>query len=188
LAYHHLNYASSCKTCNSRLKSNFFPIAGKHDFKGVDPVTLRKSERPYLVYPLGDFDDDPEDMISFQGYLAVPHPKPATPHHRDRGRVMIAFFRLNEERDDILLLRAKQLDNVFTKIVLLTATREIKKRREVWDDIQRLANEANDHAGCVRSFLRLYGHPDDKPVPKSRVEALGYLQLARDYVRRKLNL
>jgi hypothetical protein len=188
LAYHHLNYASSCKTCNSRLKGNFFPIAGKHGFTGVDPVALQKSERPYLIYPLGNFDDDPEEVISFQGYMAVPHPKPATAHHRDRGRVMIAFFRLNAERDDILLLRAKQLDNVFTKIELLTATKAAKKRQEIWKDIQRLAHEANDHAGCVRSFLRLYGSPDDKPVPKSRVEALGYLQLARDYVRRTLNL
>lgn len=188
LAYHHLNYASSCKTCNSRLKSSYFPIAGKHLFKGDDPVTLQKVEKPYLVYPLGDFDDDPEEIISFQGYLAVPHPKPTSPHHRDRARVMIAFFRLNAEREDILLLRAKQLDNVFTRIELLNSTTETRKREEIWDDIQRLASAANDHAGCVRSILRIYGHPDDEPAPKSRAEAMDYLQLARNYVRSTLKL
>lgn len=185
LAYHHLNYASSCKTCNSRLKANFFPIAGKHDFTGDDPVKLQKREQPYLVYPLGDFDDDPEEVISFQGYMAVPHPKPLTPYHHDRGRVTIAFFRLNEERDDILELRAKQLEDLFTKLELIEAGTSKTRRKELWDDIQRLKDEASHHAGCVRSLLNLYGHPDKKPAPKTRRDAVEYLKLARAYWRSK---
>ncbi len=108
LAYHYLNYASSCKTCNSRLKGNFFPIAGKHRFRGSDPAALQTSERPYLIYPLADFDEDPEDLIGFSGYVAEPA-RPVTDRYRhDRGRVTITFFRLNDERDDLLLMRAKQ--------------------------------------------------------------------------------
>ena len=62
LAFHPLNYASTCKTCNSRLKANYFPIAGKHDFDGTDPIALCRAERPYLIYPLGDFDADPKKI------------------------------------------------------------------------------------------------------------------------------
>ena len=185
LAYHHLNYASSCKTCNSRLKASYFPIAGKHVFSGTDPVTLTSREQPLLIYPLGAFDDDPEEMITFQGYIAVPHPQQKSAHTHNRARVTIAFFRLNDNREDLLLLRAKQLDNVFSKIELLDLVRAKKRRREIWSDIERLASSRNDHAGCVRSLLRLYGQPEG-PKPTTRAKALEYLQLARDYVRKKL--
>jgi hypothetical protein len=188
LAYHHLNYASACKTCNSRLKGSYFPIAGKHRFTGTDPVRLHKQEKPYLIYPLGDFDVNPEDVIDFEGYRATPVHPPKSGYEHDRARVVIAFFRLNDERDDLMFLRAKQLDNVFTKLELWNATRGKGKREEIWRDIQRLSREENDHAGCVRSLLRLYGHPDDKPVPATRNKALENLQLARDYVRSQLKL
>lgn len=184
LAYHHLNYASSCKTCNSRLKSSFFPVARKHDCSGDDPVGLNKSEHPYLIYPLADFDEDPESLVSFQGYHAVPHPI-AKDHSHDRARVTIAFFRLNEEREDILDLRAKTLEDVFTKLELLKATKSKTRRREIWDDILRLRADNSHHAGCVRSLLKLYGHPDDNPVPATRPQAMQYLELARAYWRSK---
>ena len=185
LAYHHLNYASSCKTCNSRLKANFFPIAGKHEFAGVDPAKLHASEQPYLIYPLGDFDEDPEEIVSFKGPMAVPRRRPLTPHHHRRALVTIAFFRLNEERDDILELRAKQLEDVFTKLELIETLRPGPRRKQIWQDVLRLVDEASHHAGCVRSLLKLYGAPDDQTPPKTRAEALEYLKLARDYWRSK---
>lgn len=186
LAFHYFNYASSCKTCNSRLKANYFPIAGKHDFNGTDPVALCKKEKPYLVYPLGDFDEDPEKIIAFNGFVAVPAFKPATKHNYNRGRVTITFFRLNEIRDDLLLLRAKQLDNILTKLELLPHQKSIDAKRATWNDIQLLASEKNDHAGCVRHLLRRYGSPLKTPAPATRAEAVTDLKLARDYVRSKL--
>jgi hypothetical protein len=183
LAYHHLNYASSCKTCNSRLKGSYFPIAGRHRFRGTDPVRLQRTERPYLVYPLGDFDDDPEDLISFQGFLAVPSKASHSTYQRDRARVTIAFFRLNEERDDLILLRAKQLEDVLTKIEAMEFSRSRRKRAEYWEDLQRLGHESHHHAGCVRALLRLYGKPSDRPAPASRRQAMLYLELARQYWR-----
>ena len=58
----------ACKTCNSRLKANFFPVAGRHSFTGTNPIQLNRRERPYLIYPLGDVDDDnAEDLIAFEG-------------------------------------------------------------------------------------------------------------------------
>jgi hypothetical protein len=183
LAYHHLNYASSCKTCNSRLKANYFPIAGRHNFRGEDPKALLQSERPYLIYPLGDFDDDPENIIAFEGYLAVPRtPSNVDQYRYDRARVTIAFFRLNKERDDILVLRAKQLEDLLSKLEIMQGSNSAAKRKQVWQDIQRLGHEASHHAGCVRSLLRLYGEPEGSP-PTSRALALEYLELARDYWR-----
>jgi hypothetical protein len=184
LAYHPLNYASSCKTCNSRLKSSFFPIAGTHDCSGEDPAALNKAEQPYLIYPLADFDDDPELLIGFQGFLAVPQPNTKGYRH-DRARVTIAFFRLNKEREDLLELRAKTLEDVYTKLELLELTKAKKKREELWNDVLRLRADNSHHAGCVRSLLTLYGHPDDKPVPATRSQAIEYLELARAYWRSK---
>jgi hypothetical protein len=186
LAYHHLNYASSCKTCNSRLKGSYFPVAGKHRFTGTDPRKLQEQERPYLIYPLGDFDEDPETLLGFEGYFAIPKAPSTQRFEHDRARVTIAFFRLNGERDDLLLLRAKQLDNVFSKIELLNATRNAKKKVEIWQDIQQLGSEKNDHASCVRSLIAQYGKFDDKPAPATRARALANLQLAREYVRSQL--
>jgi len=185
LAYHHLNYASSCKTCNSRLKGSYFPIAGRHSFAGQNPATMSKSEKPYLIYPLGNFDSDPEELITFEGYEAVPR-RHLKGHDLDRARVSIAFFRLNGERDDLYLLRAKQLDSVRDKIGLLNAAKNEKARQQKWDEICRLADEANPHAGCVRAFIRLYGEPKSLPVSADRQRALQYLDLAHAYVETKL--
>lgn len=184
LAYHHLNYASSCKVCNERLKACFFPIAGKkHIYNGVSPQVLLKTEQPYLIYPLGDFDDDPQDMISFEGIMAVPR-KEAGSHEHNRALVTIAFFRLNAIRDDLLMLRAKTLQDVFTKLELYEATASPKRRAEIWADILLFADERAYDVNCIRSFLRLYGEPD-KPAPASRARAMEYLKLARIYWRSK---
>lgn len=59
LAYHVLNYVTACKVCNTPLKSNFFPIAGDRGPQSDDPLSLQ-AEQPYLLYPLGDIDANPE--------------------------------------------------------------------------------------------------------------------------------
>lgn len=176
LAYHHLNYASSCKTCNSRLKGSFFPIAGSHRFRGTDPRRLTEQEDPYLIYPLSDFDADPEDLIRFAGYVAMPAGKAGRSF--ERARVTIAFFRLNSERSDLYDQRARLLDHLRDKLLLVNKERSKKRREEIWADIQRLANEANPHAGCVRSFLRKYGNA------ATRAEAMEALELAHSYVQK----
>ena len=66
LAYHVLNYAASCKTCNSILKKNVFPIAGQRNGNAREPA-LVAGERPYILYPLANLDEDPEDLIEFAG-------------------------------------------------------------------------------------------------------------------------
>lgn len=100
--------------------------------------------------------------------------------------MIIEFFRLNDERDDLLLLRAKLLDTVLTKLELYRLERKAARKREIWAQIELLASEANDHAGCVRHLLRRYGRPDARPAPPTRAEALEDLELARGYVRSRL--
>lgn len=71
LAYHLLNYVTACRKCNSPLKASFFPIAGSRGAQSEDPVSLR-GEAPFLLYPLGDLDEDPEEVLTFDGINPVP--------------------------------------------------------------------------------------------------------------------
>ena len=91
LAYSPFNYAASCKTCNSILKRNYFPIAGTRNATARDPAAMA-GERPFLLYPIGDTDDDPEDMIEFAGLS--PQVK-GTGFRRQRALVTIWLFDLN---------------------------------------------------------------------------------------------
>ena len=79
-----------------------------------------------------------------------------------------------------------QSHNVLTKLELYAVTRGIKAREQIWKDIERLGSLRNDHSACVRHLLRRYGHPNDRPVPRTRAQARGDLQLARDYLRSRL--
>lgn len=66
LAYHLLNLAVACKPCNSGLKKSYFPIGGTYDLHGDDPRRMG-GEQPWLLYPIGDLDVDPEEVINFHG-------------------------------------------------------------------------------------------------------------------------
>lgn len=105
LAYDLLNYAASCKGCNSSLKSNCFPVAAAR-IPFPASVTDLAGEAPYLCYPLGSIDTDPATLISFTGTTAVPigHSR----FDRQRGQVIIDFFELNI-RDTLHFERAQMI-------------------------------------------------------------------------------
>src|SRR5262249_27335616 len=86
LPYNIFNYAAACKPCNSTLKKDYFPIAGKYKLNGTDPTKL-STEKSYLVYPIGAIDDDPETLIEFHG--TSPRPVTASGHKRNRALVTI---------------------------------------------------------------------------------------------------
>lgn len=154
LAYAPLNYCTSCKTCNSTLKRTRFPILGTVGSPGDDVPTLMATERPLLPYPIGDIDDDPEEIIQWEGM--VPKHTGSTPERRVRGKGTIAFFDL-AGRTDLLRGRAVALSLIWRKLeVELDATRPASERdtaRE-WVDTY-VASPKRPHVACLRSFVRL---------------------------------
>lgn len=151
LAYHPFNYAIACTRCNSTLKSNYFPVSGPRNVALADP-SQGWSEQPLLVYPLSDLDDDPENLITFDGALAQATATggPA----RDRALASIAFFQLNHE--DLAQRRARLLWPLW---VLLESRRQApnEELRKLQDDAIALARLASmEFAACTRAFCRLH--------------------------------
>jgi hypothetical protein len=148
LAYHVLNYAVSCKKCNTPLKANFFPIAGARGSQSDDPLALR-GEMPFLLYPLGEVDENPEDVLTFVGILAAPLSKRGP--RRRRARVTIDFFELNR-REELRRGRAEVIRNVFVAFLLMGDSR---RREQAAEAIETLLAPAAPHASCARAFFSL---------------------------------
>lgn len=147
LALEPCNYAASCKECNSRYKSNFFPISGFRGAAGSGPHELR-AEEPFLCFPLGDWDDDPEELITFDGLIAKP--ASADPVKRRRAEVIIDFFELNE-REALQIERALFITIVAPALSAVAAGTSNQRQREV---AARVHQPSVPHANCLRSFLR----------------------------------
>lgn len=147
MAFDPCNYAASCKECNSRYKSNFFPIAGVRGLAGTQASDLR-AEDPFLCYPLGDWDDDPEQLIDFDGLIA----KPASddPVKRRRAEVIIDFFELNE-REALQLERAMFITLFAPSLVATVNGTATDKQRTV---AAKIHTPAAPHANCLRSLER----------------------------------
>jgi hypothetical protein len=146
LAYDLTNYAASCKVCNTNLKSDFFPIAGN---RCNAPGSLDE-ERPFLCYPIGDGDDDPEELVTFVATTAVP--AAADGHRRRRGQVIIDFFDLNKrehlhrQRAHMIMLLGGSLDNI-------SAGRASVADRLV---VAKASQQEMPHASCLRAFRRAW--------------------------------
>jgi hypothetical protein len=166
LAFHLLNYCTACTKCNSGFKSNYFPVAGPRlQPPKVPTKTRNRRERPFLVYPLGALDDDPEDIVRFRGIAEFPPlddpllpPKARADEHRSRrSRVVIAFFGLNR-RDELLWGRAERLRDL-EKSLQLVKSKDPAESAWAKDDIRRLKDGYSEHTACVRAMIRLY-HAD----------------------------
>ena len=170
LAYHPLNYLASCKVCNSTFKSNFFPIGKRRSFRERDPRKLRK-ERAYLPYSLGRFDDDPESLITFQGYICVPVHNSGYKHNR--AILTIELLGLNV-RDTLLYDRAEIITFSYAMLALQEA--DVSDPVTI-DFFERLDKPGFRHASCARSFVQTFRSDRDL--------ALEYLTKARQYLSSK---
>jgi hypothetical protein len=130
-------------------KLNYFPVRNQRGASGATVQDL-SAEEALLCYPIGDLDDDPEDLVTFKATTAVPVHRTGTKSLR--GRVIIDFFGLNH-REILHRERARM-------IAALGAALEDQARgaaaAAVLDIIQRLRGPHIPHAGCVRAFLRLW--------------------------------
>lgn len=142
------NYLVSCKTCNSSFKGTAFPVAGDRQIDLPHPRT--PVEQAYLCYPLGSFDADPEELITFHGY--VPVPTASEPHARRRGQVIIRFFDL-DVREGLIYERSLVITGLFLALsVPQTAT---PMERLVADSVIAAATSTQaPHTNCARSFVR----------------------------------
>jgi hypothetical protein len=173
LPYNLENYSSSCKTCNTRYKLDRFPVSGTYNMRGEDPRLLL-GEQPLLIYPIGNWDIDPETVISFLGYM--PQAGPATSPDYHRGLVTIAFFGLDDIdlRSDLFLERAAMIVSMHP--FLRDANDPAKtaaERASAQAKIDRWTSDRAAHANCARSFERLF--------KANRAEADACLKVADEY-------
>jgi hypothetical protein len=151
LAYNIFNYATSCKMCNSTLKGNCFPIAGKR-VMASDDFTLLNKELPFLIYPLGDLDDDPEDLITYQGILPIP--KHRRGHKHRRARVTIDFFEL-DMREDLLRLRAEVIQKLWLAFSTLQRPHSDEDSQLARSIIANGCSARTSQTACARAFYDL---------------------------------
>lgn len=153
LAYDIQNYATACKVCNSALKRNYFPIYGPRGQQSADCRTLA-AEQPLLLYPVGDVDqDDPEELLSFNGIIPVP--TAADGYAAYRAQVTIDFFAL-QRRDHLRHERAQQIEHIWFALQQAESGQTAELRTLAAQAIERLTSPANAHASCVRAFYQLY--------------------------------
>jgi hypothetical protein len=155
LAYHPLNYAMSCKTCNSVFKRNLFPIINGRRIGAKKPPSV-SIEKPLLVYPIGNSDDDPETLLEFEGWTT--RAKHATGFGRLRALPMIELFRLNDwqGRKELLAGRARQIQLLYLNLAAIDECAIASVVKAAKSNTKRMLLDSEPHANCLRSFARLY--------------------------------
>jgi hypothetical protein len=155
LPYHIFNYSTVCKPCNSILKKNYFPIAGRYNLDGENARALSK-EKPYLIYPIGNVDDDPATLIKFSG--ASPQPVARSGHKRNRALVTIDFFKLDDltNRKNLFRDRVMMIVALYPQLENLKRAAGAVKQPEAKKLVEAYTKPTAPHTNCARSFERLY--------------------------------
>ena len=154
LAHDCLNYLVSCKTCNQDNKKDFFPISGHRGTDRDGAGRLNRSERPFLVNPVGAGDVKPEELIGFHGVIATP--RAARGHKRRRGTIIIDLFGLNL-RDDLIQQRCNLVIAMWPYLER-RRTGDTREQQDAAREIDRLTKPAAYHANCARSLRDLHAH------------------------------
>ncbi len=162
LAYEPLNYCTSCKTCNEDLKKTLFPIQGATGQAPNRVSTLNRKEKPLLLYPLSDIDNDPEEHITFMGHLAGPTRTLGQPS--PRGEATITLFDLNGRRE--LLEGRTRAILVIHGNLPLAAEGDLHSLGFV----RAMQQHDKRFAGAVRAWVRLWHR--DRPTAERMARAL----------------
>lgn len=161
LAYMPLNYAMACKTCNSTLKKNLFPIEAKRSSEGTDPARMA-GEKALFLYPIGSHDADPEDLIGFEALSPLPRAKSG--FKRRRALVTIEVFRLDDstKRRSLFKQRAYLLRLLFLELEGRDNAPTAAQRQTHEKAIEALIAPEAPFTNCLRSFERLHGTDHDR--------------------------
>jgi hypothetical protein len=154
LAYHPFNYSAACHPCNSVIKSDFFPVAGSHQLTGDDPQKLHAGEKPLLIYPIGDFDEDPETLLRFRG--VSPYAVHASGHRRHRAMVTISFFHLDDPERGLPQERNRVIVAMFPALVTIAGKGSQARKKLAKSIVAGFTAETAPHANCARSFRLLF--------------------------------
>lgn len=173
LAYNPFNYCTSCKSCNSRLKSDYFPIEGIRSSGGADPFQL-SSEKPLLVNPVGDLDDDPASLISFHGLS--PMASGSSDYKRHRGLVSIAFFHLDDRRRKYLFRERANIIVSLHSFLKLADQMANPEEKSVYEELVDMTTRPSaPHTNCASCFCELYKQ-DQNQADELFQLAVAYLQ------------
>lgn len=178
LAYTLENYAVACKSCNSGLKSDRFPIAGTRGQPGMSAQDLDQSERPLLIFPVGDRADDPSALIGFNGVTPIPTGSDPQDHAHQRARVTIDFFRLANvhDREELYWERSLAISQLWALIELENTSSNPQKKALASKAIKRLLTASAPHSACVNAFAQLW-KDDTGHALKVAEEAIDYVAL-----------
>jgi hypothetical protein len=151
LAFHLRNYVLVCEICNRSYKQNYFPIAGPRCPAHTRRPRDLKNERPYLPHPLDPTDEDPEDLIEFEGIVPVPRAAQGTPQYW-RAVVTIELLGLTGgNRIDLDFDRALIISILYQAPISTDPTDPVTART-----LAALQDDTSLHRNCARSFKRLF--------------------------------
>jgi hypothetical protein len=155
LAFDLSNYGAACKTCNSSLKADRFPIAGNRAAPPFTPAKL-KAEDPFLLLPLAPGEDDPEQLIGFNGIIPFPLNADNTSRAHRRAKVTIDFFRLASlQRESELLEDRLRSLNEFAMTRRFRQSQSGAAAAVLDQAMKAMSASTRPHANCVRSYVRL---------------------------------
>lgn len=156
LAFEAFNYATSCKVCNTKYKGTKFPILGTYTFTKKRPEDLLKLEQPLLIYPVGDFDDKPEDLIEFKGAVAVP--KHAAGLKRLRALVTIDLLGLNDTSRLVFRQRQMIIEAFYHALEYEKRLRggDPAKHQQALDRLKIFLSPKYEFSNCLKCFYQVY--------------------------------
>ncbi len=147
LAFEPLNYCTACARCNQSLKSDFFPARAARQLQADDPARM-KSEKAFLIFPLGRLDDDPANLITFAG--VVPKPVASRGFKRERAEVTIDFFALNSE--DLAEERARILKALYFPLRAIAQGPAHPDFNDAQAVMALATSPRAPHSACSRAF------------------------------------
>lgn len=168
LTYNLLNYSIACGPCNQAIKRDRFPIKGNYNTSMENPSTESDAEVPLLLFPIGQVDDDCEDLISFEG--AVPTVLVDSGLPFERAITTIEFFRLG--RADV---RGKLFKERCLKIIIISSILEGVDPSNYDEMLKDMLADYSDHASCGRSYVEL--------LKTNKTKAAEVLREAKTFVR-----
>lgn len=179
LAYDLGNYAVACKSCNSGLKLDRFPVAVARGSAVANVNALNESEQPLLIFPIGAGDENPRDLIGFIG--AVPYTKLKRGRRSRRARVTIDFFHLADpKREELFRDRFELIRSLWGQIKIANdSNASSEEQQDAKLMLEVLCSARSPHSSCAAAFVELYTQNPIKAFDIAS-EAAKYLSAGRD--------